>query len=88
MHIVQCKSCLKTATITEDDVDIHDAVDAAGCVCCPIDHHHGRAAGTAANGDVPCRPLLITLMGFPGVEEEDPLVTMAEVRAALKTLEG
>ena len=59
MHLVQCKNadCLAIATITEDDVDIHDAVDAAGCTCCTTNHHHGRAA--AATG-TPCRPLLIT----------------------------
>lgn len=66
MQIAQCKSCLRTATIAEDGVDVHEAVDAAGCACCPEDHHHGRAAGDAAAGGVPCRPLLITLIGAEG----------------------
>jgi hypothetical protein len=66
MHIVQCRKCLKTATIADpppgpfqDGVDVHAAVDEAGCVCCPLDHHHGRAA----EDGVPCRPLVITLIG-------------------------
>jgi hypothetical protein len=65
MHIAQCKKCLKTATIAGDGVDVHDAVDATGCACCPLDHHHGRAAGNAADGGTPCRPLVITLLGGP-----------------------
>lgn len=59
MILVQCKKCLVTATVT-DDQDKHEAVDAAGCTCCPEDHNHGIAAGNAAEGGVPCRPLLIT----------------------------
>lgn len=59
MHIVQCKRCLKTATIAADGADVHEAVDAAGCACCPQQHHHGRAA----EGGAPCRPLLITPVG-------------------------
>jgi hypothetical protein len=62
MQIAQCKKCLVTATITEDGTDVHTAVDNAGCACCPQDHHHGQAAGNAAEGGVPCRPLLITLL--------------------------
>lgn len=55
----QCKGCLKEAPVA-DGQDVHDAVDAAGCGCCTVDHHHGRAAGSAAEGGTPCRPLLIT----------------------------
>lgn len=62
MRIAQCKKCLTTATIAEDGADPHEAVDAAGCTCCPVDHHHGRAAGNADSGGVPCRPLLITML--------------------------
>jgi hypothetical protein len=62
VHLVQCRKCFKSATVTEDGVDVHEAVDAAGCTCCPQKHHHGRAAGSAAEGGVPCRPLLITLL--------------------------
>jgi hypothetical protein len=58
MHIAQCKKCLTTATVADGD-DVHEAVDAAGCTCCPVDHHHGQAA----EGGVPCRPLAITLLG-------------------------
>lgn len=58
MHIAQCKKCLVTASIDADGQDVHAAVDAAGCGCCPIDHHHGQAAEDAA----PCRPLIITLL--------------------------
>ena len=57
---VQCKTCGKWTVI--DGGDIHAAVDTAGCTCCPQDHHHGQAAGTAADGGVPCRPVTITLM--------------------------
>lgn len=60
MHIAQCKKCLTTATVA-DGADVHEAVDAEGCACCPVDHHHGIAAGSAAEGGVPCRPLLITI---------------------------
>jgi hypothetical protein len=62
---VQCKGCGKGQLI--EGGDVHEAVDAAGCTCCPIDHHHGEAA----NRGVPCRPLLITVMG--PVDDEDEL---------------
>ncbi len=59
MHLVTCrnKDCPAVAVIDADDVDVHDALDAAGCVCCPEDHHHGRAA----NAGTPCRPVTITM---------------------------
>jgi hypothetical protein len=60
MLIAQCKKCSTTATVG-DGADVHEAVDGAGCTCCPQDHHHGRAAGDAAAGGVPCRPLTITV---------------------------
>ena len=56
MIIAQCKGCNSTATV-DDGQDVHEAVDAAGCGCCSVDHHHG----IAADGGTPCRPLLITL---------------------------
>lgn len=61
MHLVQCKNkdCTAVATITAHDVDVHTALDAAGCTCCPQDHHHGEAA--TASG-APCRPVTITLL--------------------------
>jgi hypothetical protein len=51
-HIVQHQECGATATITEDGVDIHEAVDAAGCACCPQDHKH--------TGE--CRPVHVILL--------------------------
>lgn len=60
---VQCKNCGKWSVI--DGGDIHVAVDDAGCICCPVDHHHGEAAGTTGQ---PCRPVTITLMAPPGAE--------------------
>lgn len=71
MHLVQCKNkdCTAVAVITEHDVDIHDALDAAGCTCCPQDHHHGRAA----NGGTPCRPVTITMA--PGTADLDQAVS-------------
>lgn len=67
MHLVQCKNpdCTAVATITAHDVDVHGALDAAGCRCCPQDHHHGQAAGQP--GAVPCRPVSITLL--PGAAD-------------------
>ena len=57
---VQCKTCGKWE-IVNNGQDGHEAVDRAGCICCPqtgkSGHHHGQAAGTAAEGGVPCRPL-------------------------------
>jgi hypothetical protein len=62
VHLVQCKNkdCTAVATITQDGVDVHSALDAAGCKCCPQHHHHGQA--TAASG-TPCRPVTIVLAG-------------------------
>jgi hypothetical protein len=62
VHLVQCKNgdCTAVATIDEHDVDVHSALDAAGCACCPQDHHHGQA--TAESG-VPCRPVHIIMVG-------------------------
>jgi hypothetical protein len=61
---VQCAGCGRWAVIFADspETDVHAVVDNAGCTCCPEDHHHGPAAGDAATGGVPCRPLTITLM--------------------------
>lgn len=69
MHLVQCKNkeCTAVAVITENEVDVHSALDAAGCTCCPQDHHHGQA--TAASGN-PCRPLTVTLT--PGTADVTP----------------
>jgi hypothetical protein len=68
VHLVQCKKpdCTAVATITEDDVDVHLALDAAGCVCCPQDHHHGQAAASGT----PCRPVTITML--PGGNDLAP----------------
>lgn len=68
MHLVQCKSkdCTAVAVVT-DGTDVHSALDAAGCTCCPQDHHHGEA--TAASGS-PCRPLTVILT--PGSSEALP----------------
>lgn len=62
MHKVQCanQECTAVAVITEPGVDIHDALDAAGCTCCPQPHNHGAA--TRATG-IPCRPVTIILAG-------------------------
>jgi hypothetical protein len=70
VHLVQCKNkeCTAVAVIDEHDVDVHSALDAAGCACCPQDHHHGQAA--AVPGAVPCRPVVITMM--PGSAEVVP----------------
>lgn len=54
---VQCKSCGRGRLISGGDV--HEAVNSAGCTCCPLDHHHGRAS----EGRPPCRPVTITVMG-------------------------
>lgn len=61
MHLVQCKSkdCTATAVISDHDVDVHNALDAAGCGCCPQDHHHGQAASETGNA---CRPVTIILL--------------------------
>jgi len=61
---VQCKSCGKWAYVGSDE-DVHEAVDAAGCTCCPVDHHHGMAAN--ATGSTPCRPITVTLPKPAGV---------------------
>jgi hypothetical protein len=70
VHLVQDKNpdCTAVAVITEDDVDVHTALDAAGCKCCPQDHHHGQAANEP--GAVPCRPVTITMV--PGSAEVAP----------------
>jgi hypothetical protein len=61
VHLVTCKNnCGAVATITQDGVDIHDALDAAGCTCCPLDHHHGQAS---ADTGTPCRPVTVLLVG-------------------------
>jgi hypothetical protein len=67
MHLVQCvnKECTAVAAVTSGDVDVHDALDAAGCRCCAQAHNHGQAA--KATG-VSCRPVTITLFaGSAGV---------------------
>ena len=58
------QSVLKAAAATAAETmipvdDVHAAVDAKGCTCCPIDHAHGQAANETGT---PCRPLLITAM--------------------------
>jgi hypothetical protein len=72
MFFVQCKGCLKSNVIS--DGDVHVAVDAAGCTCCPDDHHHGQAAGNAATGGVPCRPLTIVPLGDVSDEQIAELI--------------
>jgi len=69
VHLVTCKNkdCTAVATITEHDVDVHTALDAAGCNCCPQDHHHGQAASETGS---PCRPVSIILV--PGSAEAYP----------------
>ena len=64
-HTVQCKQCERSVTVSDHDIDVHVAVDATGCACCPQDHHHGQAS--AGPGAEPCRPLLITML--PGAAE-------------------
>lgn len=66
MHLVQCsnKECTAVAAVTSSDVDVHDALDAAGCACCPQPHNHGASA--RATG-IPCRPVTILLV--PGSAE-------------------
>lgn len=61
-HKVQCSNpeCTAVAVITEGEVDIHDALDAAGCTCCPLPHNHGQAARETGT---PCRPVTIELAG-------------------------
>lgn len=60
MHQVQCKNKECTAVAMVDgDTDVHSAIDAAGCRCCPQDHHHGQA--TALTGQA-CRPLIIRML--------------------------
>lgn len=54
----QCKACGTWAVLAEGDA--HQAVDRAGCACCPLPHHHGDAAN--APGAAPCRPVTLTLM--------------------------
>lgn len=66
-HTVECGGCERSVTVTDHGVDVHMAMDAAGCSCCPEAHHHGRA--TAESG-VPCRPLVITLL--PGSADLTP----------------
>jgi len=63
MHLVQCvnKECTAVAAVTSDDVDIHDALDAAGCKCCTQPHNHGQANRETG---IPCRPVTIILAGF------------------------
>jgi hypothetical protein len=62
MHEVRCtnEECAAVTTVTSGDVDIHDALDAAGCKCCTQPHNHGRAARETG---VPCRPVTIILSG-------------------------
>ena len=69
MHLVTCKNkgCTAVATISEHDVDVHEALDAAGCTCCPQDHHHGQAANESGS---PCRPVNIILV--PGSAQALP----------------
>lgn len=61
MHLVQCsnKECPATATVTSSEVDVHDALDVAGCRCCLLPHNHGAAARETG---IPCRPVTITLV--------------------------
>jgi hypothetical protein len=54
-HIVECNQCRKQAFVM-DGGDIHVALV---CPCCPEDHHHGQAAGNAAEGGTPCRPVTV-----------------------------
>lgn len=85
MHLAQCRKCLAAAMVSEHGTDVHLAVDAAGCTCCPQDHHHGRAAGNAAEGGVPCRPLVITLLPGAAPLRRRPL-GLREVIAAAREL--
>lgn len=60
MHKVQCanENCAAVATVTSPGTDVHDALDAAGCTCCPQAHNHGVAARETGT---PCRPVTIIL---------------------------
>lgn len=62
MHLVRCanEECTAVAAVTAGDVDIHDALDAAGCKCCAQPHNHGQAARETG---IPCRPVTIILSG-------------------------
>lgn len=66
MHLVQClnKQCTAAAAVTSSEVDIHDALDAAGCRCCAIPHNHGASARETG---IPCRP--VTILLIPGSVE-------------------
>lgn len=59
-HKVRCvkEECGAVALIDSHDVDIHDAVDAAGCRCCPQPHNHGQASRETG---IACRPVTIIL---------------------------
>jgi hypothetical protein len=61
MHKVRCsnRKCPAEVVISTDGVDIHDALDAAGCTCCPVPHNHGQANRETG---VACRPVTIIPM--------------------------
>lgn len=54
--------CGRSVTVADGGtVDVHAAADSTGCRCCPEQHHHGQAAGTATEGGTPCRPVTVEL---------------------------
>lgn len=65
-HKVRCVNgeCGAVAIITSNDVDVHDALDAAGCTCCPQPHNHGQANRETG---IACRP--VTILLGPGSAE-------------------
>jgi hypothetical protein len=57
MLMIECKSC-SAKVFTEDGRDPDRLL---ACGCCPVDHHHGKAADETGT---PCRP--VTIMVLPG----------------------
>jgi len=57
-HRVRCSNgeCAAEVVITASGVDIHDALDAAGCTCCLLPHNHGQANRDTG---IACRPVII-----------------------------
>jgi hypothetical protein len=56
---IRTNCCGRTVTVADGSADAHAVADAAGCTCCPQDHHHGQAATESGTA---CRPLTITLL--------------------------
>ena len=60
-NIVECKQCAKRATVM-DGGHVHEALDDAGCTCCPHGHYgqeHVDHADPVTGTGQPCRPVTI-----------------------------